>query len=301
LPITVAITGGAGQIGSAVRAGLAREDFRIRAIDVVPMTDGATEDDARVVDLRDASATESALQASDAIVHLAAHPAEATFEEIHRSNVLTTYNVYEAARHLGIKRVVFASTVHVSGFYSWGRITSPSDPPRPDTYYALSKLYGEGLGSMYADRYGLEVVNLRIVAFSLEPTEPAHLWGWLSPADAVRLVAAALTAPAVHIVTCYGLSRNTRRFYTDDGWGELRLRPTRRRRAVCSSVARCSTSGATGHDFHRSQLRRELSSQRGSSRKSGQLRHSQQHRGIFQRLEAMAVIGPVSIDAPPSR
>jgi uronate dehydrogenase len=125
LPITVAITGGAGEIGSALRVGLAREDFRIRAIDVVPITDGATEDDARLVDLRDASATQSALQGSDAIVHLAAHPTEATFEEIHQSNVLTTYNVYEAARHLGIKRVVFASSVHVSGFYPWGRTTSP--------------------------------------------------------------------------------------------------------------------------------------------------------------------------------
>jgi len=225
LPITVAITGGAGEIGSALRVGLAREDFRIRAIDVVPITDGATEDDARLVDLRDASATQSTLQGSDAIVHLAAHPAEATFEEIHQSNVLTTYNVYEAARHLGIKRIVFASTVHVSGFYPWGRSTSPSDAPRPDTHYALSKLYGEGLGSMYADRYGLEIVNLRLVGFSLEPTEPAHLWGWLSPGDAVRLVTAALTAPSVHIVTCYGLSRNTRRFYTDDGWAELGYDP----------------------------------------------------------------------------
>ena len=92
-------------------------------------------------------------------------------------------------------------------------------------YYALSKLYGEGLGSMYADRYGLEVVNLRIVGYSLEPTEPAHLWGWLSPGDMVRLVTSALTAPFIHVVTCYGLSRNTRRFYADDGWAELRYDP----------------------------------------------------------------------------
>ena len=225
MPITVAITGAAGQIGSALRAGLAREDFRICAIDVVPITDAAPNDDTRLVDLRDAAATQSALQGSDAIVHLAAHPAEATFEEIQQSNVVTTYNVYEAARHRGIKRVVFASSVHVSGFHPWGRTTSPFDAPRPDTYYALSKLYGEWLGSMYADRYGLQIVNLRIVGFSLEPTEPAHLWGWLSPGDTVRLVTAALTAPTVHIVTCYGLSRNTRRFYTDDGWAELGYDP----------------------------------------------------------------------------
>jgi uronate dehydrogenase len=225
MPITVAITGAAGRIGSAVRAGLAREDFRVRAIDVVPIDDAAPGDEVQLTDLQDAAAAREALQGADAVVHLAAHPTEATFEKIYQRNLLTTYHVYEAARQLGIKRVVFASSVHVSGFYPWGRITSPSDPPRPDTHYALSKLYGEGLGSMYADRYGLEVVNLRIVGFSLKPNEPAHLWGWLSPGDMVRLVTAALTAPTVHIVTCYGVSRNTRRFYTDDGWTELGYSP----------------------------------------------------------------------------
>lgn len=215
----VAITGAAGGIGSVLRAGLAQQGFRIRAVDIAAFSDPSAE--VRLADLRDPAATNQALQGVDAIVHLAARPAEATFEEIQASNVLTTYNVYEAARHLGIKRVVFASSVHVTGFYPWGRTTAPSDPPRPDTYYALSKLYGEGLGSMYADRYGLEVVNLRIVGFAAEPTEPAFLWGWLSPGDTVRLVTAALTAPEVHVVTCYGVSRNTRKFYTGDGWEEL--------------------------------------------------------------------------------
>lgn len=221
----VAITGAAGGIGSVLRAGLSRADFRVRALDIVPVAGCSTDDDIRLVDLRDAVATQEALRGVDAVVHLAACAAEAAFAEIHQSNVLTTYNVYEAARHLGINRVVFASSVHVSGFYPWARPTSPSDPPRPDTYYALSKLYGEGLGSMYADRYGLEVVNLRIVGFSPDPTEPAFLWGWLSPDDTVRLVTAALTADSVHVVTCYGLSRNTRRFYTDDGWAQLGYDP----------------------------------------------------------------------------
>lgn len=225
MPITVAVTGAAGRIGSVFCSGLAREDFRLRALDIVPMAAPAPDDEVRHVDLRDPAAARDALQGVEAIVHLAAQPAESTFDEIQRSNVLTTYNVYEAARHLDVRRVVFASSVHVSGFYPWGRTTAPSEPPRPDTYYALSKLYGEGLGSMYADRYGLEVVNLRIVGFSTDPTDPAFLWGWLSPADTVRLVTAALTAPSVHVVTCYGLSRNTRRFYTEDGWAELGYDP----------------------------------------------------------------------------
>lgn len=225
MTITVAITGAAGRIGAAVRAGLDREQFRIRAIDLAPILAMAPQEDVRQVDLRDLAAAQEALDGVDAIVHLAAKPAEGAFEEVQTSNVLTTYHVYEAARRLGIKRVVFASSVHVSGFYPWGRVTKPSDPFRPDTFYALSKLYGEGLGSMYADRYGIEVVNLRIVGFATQPTEPAFLWGWLSPADTVRLVTAALTAPAVHVITCYGVSRNTRRFHTEDGWDELGYQP----------------------------------------------------------------------------
>ena len=225
LPIRVAITGAAGRIGTVLRAELAAADFDLRAVDVVPITNAAPNQETRVADLRDMAATYEALDGVEAVVHLAARPVEGTFQEIYLSNVLTTYNVYESARKLGIRRVVFASSVHVSGFHPWGRPTAPSDLPRPDTHYALSKLYGEALGSMYADRYGLEVVNLRIVAFSLDPDEAAYLWGWLSPRDTVRLVTAALTAPAVHVVTCYGLSRNTRRFYTDDGWAELGYDP----------------------------------------------------------------------------
>jgi uronate dehydrogenase len=219
--LTVAITGAAGRIGSTLRAGLDPDQFGLRLLDSVPVDGG----DARVVDLRDGEATVSALDGVDAVVHLAAWPDEASFAEIHERNVITTYNVYEAARRTGVRRVVFASSVHVSGFLPWGRSTSPADPPRPDTFYGLGKLWGEALGGMYADRYGVEVVNLRIVGFAEEPDRPAYLWGWLSPGDTVRLVTAALMAPGIGVVTCYGISRNRRRFYTEDGWAALGYAP----------------------------------------------------------------------------
>ena len=197
---------------------------RGRLLDNRPV-DASPGEDARVVDLRDRTATLTALEGVEAVVHLAAKPDEGGFAEIHERNVVPTYNVYEAARRTGVRRVVFASSVHVTGFYPWGRRTGPQDPPRPDTFYGLSKLYGEGLGRMYADRYGLEVVNLRIVGFAPEPDQPAYLWGWLSPGDTVRLATAALTAPEVGYVTCYGVSRNSRRFYTEEGWEQLGYAP----------------------------------------------------------------------------
>jgi uronate dehydrogenase len=221
----VAVTGAAGAIGSVVCAGLDRGQFRLRLLDVAAPRLTGPADDVRLVDLRDAAATRQALDGVAAVVHLAARPDEGSFAEIHDRNVLTTYNVYEAARQVGVRRVVFASSVHVAGFTAWGRRCAPTDPPRPDTHYALSKLYGEALGSMYADRYGIEVVNLRIGGFAHDPDQPAFLWGWLSPADTVRLVTAALTAPALRCVTCYGVSNNTRRFHTDDGWDEIGYQP----------------------------------------------------------------------------
>lgn len=110
MTLTVAMTGAAGGIGSVLRAGLAREDFRVRAVDVVPVSALAPDDDVRQVDLQELAATQDALEGVDAVVHLAAKPAEATFEEIHRSNVVTLRTVpqHEAVLHrrrLGRARV----------------------------------------------------------------------------------------------------------------------------------------------------------------------------------------------------
>ncbi len=223
--VKIAITGAGGGIGSVLNRQLDRSAFEVTLIDLVAPEPGDPADRTVAADLRDATAAATALAGAEAVVHLAAIPHEAPFGDILDSNIVMTHHVYDAARQHGIRRVVFASTVHVSGFREWGRITSPADPPRPDTYYGLSKLYGEGLGRLYADRFGIEVVNLRIVGFGREPLTPYFLWGWLSADDAVRLVTAALTAPGIGYLTCYGVSRNTRRFYTDDGWAELGYRP----------------------------------------------------------------------------
>jgi uronate dehydrogenase len=215
----VAITGAAGHIGSVLRRGLA--DRPLRLLDRRPLAAERESDQVRQVDLGDPVATGDALAGVEAVVHLAACPDEAPFDRILADNVVATQHVFEAARLQSVRRVVFASSVHVTGFHRWGRLTGPADPIRPDTYYGVSKAFGEALGSMYADKYGLEVVCLRIVAFAAEPTHPAFLAGWLSHGDAVRLVRAALDAPDIGFLVCYGVSRNTRTFYTRDGWAEL--------------------------------------------------------------------------------
>jgi uronate dehydrogenase len=220
----IAITGAAGNVGNILRERLDRSRFELLLLDVNPI-EAAPPDRAQHVDLRDASAVRAAFEGVEAVVHLGAIPTEDTFERILEHNIVGTRNVYDAAVATGVRRVVYASTVHVTGFYPWNQPTSPADPPRPDTFYALSKLTGENLGRLYHDRFGVEVVNLRICGFAREPQGPWLRRGWLSFDDAVRLVTAALTAPDIGFLTCYGVSANTRRLFSDDGWAELGYAP----------------------------------------------------------------------------
>ena len=90
------------------------------------------------------------------------------------------YNLYEAARKHGVKRIVFASSNHVTGFYRQDEVISPHDPMRPDGFYGLSKAFGENLAQLYLDRYGIETVSLRIGSSFAEPKDRRMLATWMS-------------------------------------------------------------------------------------------------------------------------
>ena len=80
----------------------------------------------------------------DAIVHLGGVSVERPFEEILPANIQGTYNIYEAARRHGVRRVVFASSNHVIGYYRQGEGLDADTPARPDGYYGVSKLFEIG-------------------------------------------------------------------------------------------------------------------------------------------------------------
>jgi uronate dehydrogenase len=210
----VLVTGAAGQIGRIVCAGLNARGWKVRGLDQVPLTGvGGLSDPPIVADVRDAEAVQKASAGVDSVVHLAGIPTEAPFEEILGSNIDGTFQVFDAARRAGVRRVVFASSNHAVG-YTPREETVPVDvPPRPDTYYGVSKVFGEALGRLMVDRYGLEVVCLRIGSWKQYPETVRELSTWISPADGVRLVAAALTAPDVGFAVAYGISANTRAWW----------------------------------------------------------------------------------------
>ncbi|MEV4969367.1 NAD(P)-dependent oxidoreductase [Streptomyces sp. NPDC024062] len=211
---TVAVTGAAGNIGSVVRKALRGEAARVLLLDRVPLRPEADNEDVHTVDLRDAAAVESALAGADQVLHLGGMPDEAPLADLLDANVLGTHHVLEAARRAGTGRVVLASSNRVTGFYPVGHLTRPQEPVRPDGLYGVSKAAIEALGQLYADKFGLSVICLRIGSFEPVPTEPRHLSTWLSPRDAVGYIRAALTAPSsARFAAVYAVSANTRRFW----------------------------------------------------------------------------------------
>ncbi|MER6984392.1 NAD-dependent epimerase/dehydratase family protein [Streptomyces carpinensis] len=215
-PRTVLLTGAAGGLGTLMRGLLPEYGYALRLLDVRPIEDAPG---AIAADLSDRAALREAVRGVDAIIHLAGISLEAPFEKILKANIEGTYNLYEAAREEGVGRIVFASSNHAVGYTPRPRGGTPLDadalipidtPRRPDTFYGLSKSFGEDLAQLYWDKHGLETVSVRIGSCFPEPTSVRMLSIWMSPADGARLFHAALTAEHVGHTVVYGSSANTR-------------------------------------------------------------------------------------------
>ncbi|HZB50850.1 MAG TPA: NAD(P)-dependent oxidoreductase [Mycobacteriales bacterium] len=210
----VLVTGAGGIIGRTACPGLAARGWRVRGLDIRPLDDlEGLADPPIVADIRDGAAMEQAMAGMDGVVHLAGISGEAPFADLLDVNINGTYQVFDAARRAGVRRLVFASSNHAVGFTPRTQLATVDTPPRPDTLYGVSKVFGEALGRLYTDRYGLEVVCIRIGTWQDRPELPRHLSTWLSPADGVRLLHAALTAPDVDHTVVYGISANTRAWW----------------------------------------------------------------------------------------
>ncbi|MFW5934415.1 MAG: NAD-dependent epimerase/dehydratase family protein, partial [Halolamina sp.] len=117
-----------------------------------------------VADVSECDEIRPAFDGVDAVVHLAADPkVSATWESVHRSNIVGTRNVLEAAADAEVERFVFASSIHAAGM--WEEDGKPDvyeldddttvtvdDDERPDSYYGVSKAYGEDMGRFYVEQ-----------------------------------------------------------------------------------------------------------------------------------------------------
>jgi nucleoside-diphosphate-sugar epimerase len=195
---TLLITGGAGRIATALRP-LLRPRFSLRLADLRPPAEDAAPDDFVQADVQDLAAIQRACAGVDAVLHLAGQPStSATWHEVRGANIEGTYNVFEAARRNGVRKVVFASTNHVMGFLNlegaWP--ISVDSAIRPDSLYGVSKAFGEALARYYSDAFDMSMICLRIGWFTpRDPTASRHQPLWISARDLAQVVTLCLDSP----------------------------------------------------------------------------------------------------------
>lgn len=219
------LTGAAGGLGQALRPRLKAYCDTLRLSDVADLGPAAAGEELVPAALEDASAVLALLAGVDAVVHLGGVSTEQPWQPILQANIVGAYNLYEAARRHGVRRIVFASSNHVTGFYRQDEVISPKDPVRPDGLYGLSKAFGENLAQLYFDRHGIETVSVRIGSSFPAPKSRRMLATWMSFDDLERLVMASLTAPVVGHTVVYGMGDNTTTWWDNTSARHLGWRP----------------------------------------------------------------------------
>lgn len=210
---TWVLTGAAGRIARSLRAGLAGRVTHLRLVDTASVQAEHPGEEVATADIRDQQAMVSALAGAQGVLHLAGIADEADFHDLVDVNIVGTHHVLEAARRNGVRRVVYASSNHVTGFYPTTTIVGPTMETRPDGFYGVSKVAGEALARLYADKFALSVASIRIASFQERPLDERHLSTWLSPADCLSAFLAAMTTPDLTYAAFYAVSHNTRRWW----------------------------------------------------------------------------------------
>jgi uronate dehydrogenase len=219
------LTGAAGNLGRELRPRLKACCETLRLSDRADFGPAAPGEEIVVASLEDKAAMLGLLQGVDAVVHLGGVSTEQPWEPILAANIVGMVNLYEAARLNGVRRIVFASSNHVTGFYRQDEVVGPRDPVRPDGFYGLSKAFGENLARLYWDRHRIETVCLRIGSSFAEPKDRRMLATWMSFDDTERLVVAALTAPVVGHTIIYGMSDNSTTWWDNTAARHIGYRP----------------------------------------------------------------------------
>lgn len=221
----ILVTGAAGGVSGMIRPLLRTLYADIVLSDLKPITDLASGETSRPADLADMAQVLAAVEGVDGIVHLGGFSVEGPWETILNANLIGCYHLFEAARLKGVKRVVFASSNHVMGFHPRYSKIGIGAVPRPDSRYGVSKLFGEGLGALYADKHGLGVLSIRIGNVGTRPIDKRRLAIWLHPEDLVQLIRIGFERPNLGYEVVYGCSANERAWWDNTRAYELGYRP----------------------------------------------------------------------------
>lgn len=219
------VTGAAGGVGRLIAGKLGGVADSLRLSDIAPID--TPEAEFTPCDLADMDAVDRLVAGCDDILHLGGVSVERSFDEILGPNLIGVHNIYEAARKHGVKRVLFASSNHVVGYYKQDEHLDASAAHKPDGWYGISKSYGEAVALMCHQKFGIESALVRIGSCFPEPVNRRMLATWMADEDFVSLIERVFLAPRLGCPVIYGISNNDIRWWDNSKVDYLGWRPTR--------------------------------------------------------------------------
>lgn len=221
----ILLTGAAGGLGALLRTEIAPMAEKLRLNHRRDMGEAAANEEIFICDLSDKDAVMEMTRDVDMVIHMGGVSKENTFDAILQSNIVGVYNLYEACRKNGVKRVIWGSSNHAIGFFPRTQRIDASVNPRPDSNYGVSKVFGESMSQYYWEKYQLESVTIRIGSCFPKPLDRRMLTTWLSYPDFVHLTECCLTAARVEHTIVYGVSDNDSLLWDNHMAAHLGFRP----------------------------------------------------------------------------
>ncbi len=222
------LTGAAGGVGTMMRPLLLAKYGNLVLSDLKEPDDLTEVEDFRQADLASPTDVAAMLQGVDKVIHLGGKSVESDWDTVLQSNIIGLHNLYEGCRKAGVKRVIFASSNHTIGFYGRNRRIDVENRARPDSRYGVSKVFGEALAALYADKHGIATLSVRIGNIWSKPLDTRRLSMWLHPEDFLQLCAIGLEHPSIHNQVVWGMSDCARTWWDNKVAFDLGCRPKHR-------------------------------------------------------------------------
>ncbi|WP_409524035.1 NAD-dependent epimerase/dehydratase family protein [Nitrincola sp. MINF-07-Sa-05] len=210
---TILITGAKGGVASLMRPMLHRIANNVRLSDISSINDLSHHEESVVADLANYADVKRAVLGADLILHLGGVSTEQSWDDIFPANIIGVHNLYRAALNCNKPRIIFASSNHTVGAYRCEENIDANAIPKPDSYYGVSKVFGEAVARMYYEKYGIETAIVRIGSCFEQPTDPRMLSTWLSPNDFFGLISRIAMAKEIGCPIIYGRSNNSKSFW----------------------------------------------------------------------------------------
>jgi len=221
---TILLTGAAGRVGKLLAPHL-RQQFALRLCDIAPVA-GEDGDEILQGDLADMDFARRAAADTAGVVHLAGLVASGvSFEDTLDANYRAVLALLESCRQEKVQRFVFASSHHTIGLHPSEGVLDEFAPLAPDSFYGLSKAFGEAACALYAHRFGIRTLVIRIGNADPEVVDARRERLWISGRDLAALVSIGLTAESLRYEIVYGVSNCPNALFRDDAAARLGYQP----------------------------------------------------------------------------